>query len=85
MTNTHKLQLSKEDMKQYGYQVIDAIVDHFDTERSKKPVAFASRKEMDSLFNMEVPEEASSYQKVLDFVVKEVLPNSNIEIGRAHV
>jgi len=78
MTNTHKLQLSKEDMKQYGYQVIDAIVDHFDTERSKKPVAFASRKEMDSLFNMEVPEEASSYQKVLDFVVKEVLPNSNI-------
>jgi len=78
MTNTHKLQLSKEDMKQYGYQVIDAIVDHFDTERSKKPVAFASRKEMDSLFNMEVPEEASSYQEVLDFVVKEVLPNSNI-------
>jgi len=78
MTNTHRLQLSKEDMKQYGYQVIDAIVDHFDTERSKKPVAFASRKEMDSLFNMEVPEEASSYQEVLDFVVKEVLPNSNI-------
>jgi glutamate/tyrosine decarboxylase-like PLP-dependent enzyme len=78
MTNTHKLQLSKEDMKHYGYQVIDAIVDHFDTERSKKPVAFASRKEMDSLFNMEVPEKASSYQEVLDFVVKKVLPNSNI-------
>lgn len=78
MTHTHNLQLSKEDMKQYGYQVIDSIVDHFDTERTKKPVAFASRKEMDSLFNMEVPEESSSYQEVLDFVLKEVLPNSNI-------
>tara|TARA_R110002111_G_scaffold73676_2_gene117604 strand:+ start:11300 stop:12688 length:1389 start_codon:yes stop_codon:yes gene_type:complete len=65
-------------MKQYGYQVIDAIVEHFDTEHEKKPVAYASRKEMDSLFNMEIPKEATYYQDVLDFVVTKVLPNSNI-------
>mgnify|MGYP003647549552 FL=1 len=76
--NSHKLQLSKDDMKQYGYQVIDAIVEHFDTEHEKKPVAYASRKEMDSLFNMEIPKEATYYQDVLDFVVTKVLPNSNI-------
>ena len=78
MKNTEKLQLSKKDMKLYGYQVIDAIVEHFDTENSKKPVAYASREEMDSLFNMDVPKDSSSYQSVLDFVVNKVLPNSNI-------
>ncbi|EDP71828.1 decarboxylase, pyridoxal-dependent [Flavobacteriales bacterium ALC-1] len=78
MDKTHKLQLSKEEMKHYGYQVIDTIVDHFDTEHDKKPVAYASREEMDSLFNIEVPEKATNYQEVLDFVVQKVLPNSNI-------
>jgi len=78
MDKSHKLQLSKEDMKLYGYKVIDAIVEHFDTENTKKPVAYASRKDMDSLFKMEAPEEATNYQEVLDFVLKKVLPNSNI-------
>lgn len=74
----HKLKLSKEEMKQYGYQVIDTIVEHFDTENDKKPVAMASRAEMDTLFNMETPEQPSNYQEVLDFVTSNVLPNSNI-------
>ena len=29
MDNSHKLQLSKEEMKQYGYQVIDTIVEQY--------------------------------------------------------
>ncbi|WP_460219642.1 pyridoxal phosphate-dependent decarboxylase family protein [Psychroserpens sp. MEBiC05023] len=74
----NKLQLSKEDMKSYGYQVIDAIVDHFDTEHTKQPVAFASRDEMDFLFNIEIPEKETHYQEVFDFVVQKVIPNSNI-------
>ncbi len=78
MPQSHKLQLSKEEMKQYGYQVIDTIVEHFDTEHTKKPVAFASRDEMDTLFKTEAPENASDFKEVLDFVTKEVLPNSNI-------
>ena len=78
MSEPYKLQLSKEEMKQYGYQVIDTIVEHFDTEHSKKPVAYASREEMDSLFKMEAPNEASNYKDVLNFVVQKVLPNSNI-------
>ena len=78
MSEAHKLQLSKEDMKKFGYQVIDTIVEHFDTENKKKPVARASREEMDSLFDLNTPENASNFQEVLDFVVKKVLPNSNI-------
>ncbi len=78
MDNSHKLQLSKEEMKQYGYQVIDTIVAHFDTENTKKPVASASREEMDLLFKTEAPEEPTNYKEVLDFVTEKVLPNSNI-------
>jgi glutamate/tyrosine decarboxylase-like PLP-dependent enzyme len=78
MDNSHKLQLSKEEMKQYGYQVIDTIVEHFDTENSKKPVSLASREEMDLLFKTEAPEEPTNYREVLDFVTAKVLPNSSI-------
>src|SRR5690606_6505206 len=48
------------------------------TESTKKPVAIASREEMDRLFNTEVPEDPTHYQDVLNFVVTKVLPNSNI-------
>ncbi|WP_299276220.1 aspartate aminotransferase family protein [uncultured Psychroserpens sp.] len=75
---TNTLQLSKDDMKRYGYQVIDAIVEHFDTEHLKKPVAYASRKEMDLLFNSDIPEKETHYQDILDIVTTKILPNSNI-------
>lgn len=78
MTKTDKLQLSKDEMRQFGYHVIDTIVDHFSTEHSKKPVAFASREEMDSMFKVEVPSGPTDYKEVMDFVIEKVLPNSNI-------
>lgn len=78
MTDIHKLQLNKDDMKQLGYQVIDTIVAHFETEHLKKPVATATRQEMDSLFSTNVPENPTPFQDVLEFIIKEVLPNSNI-------
>ena len=75
---SHKLQLEKEEMKQFGYKVIDTIVEHFDTENAKKPVALASREDMDLLFKIEAPENPTHYQEVLNFVVEKVLPNSTI-------
>jgi len=78
MSTSHKLQLSKEDMRSFGYQVIDSIVEHFASERDKMPVTQASREEMDSIFNMESPEKPTHYQDVLDLVINKVLPNSNI-------
>ena len=78
MDNSHKLELTKQEMKQYGYQIIDTIVEHFDTQNEKKPVAIASRKEMDDLFLENAPEEPTNAKEVLDFVTENVLPNSNI-------
>ena len=76
--NDATLQLSKEEMRAYGYQVVDAIVEHFDTQDKKLPVAKGSRKEMDNLFLEEAPEESMDAQKVLDFVLKEVVTKSTI-------
>ncbi|HIB46833.1 MAG TPA: aminotransferase class V-fold PLP-dependent enzyme [Flavobacteriaceae bacterium] len=65
-------------MTAYGYKVVDAIVEHFDTQHTKKPVAFASREEMDSLFLEQAPEQPSDAKQVLDFVLQEVMSKSAI-------
>ncbi|MDY8136653.1 aspartate aminotransferase family protein [Aquimarina sp. 2201CG5-10] len=73
-----KLRLSKEEMQQYGYKIIDLIVDHFDTQNNKKPVALASREEMDSLLTENIPDNPTPANEVLDFVMDQVIPHSNI-------
>jgi glutamate/tyrosine decarboxylase-like PLP-dependent enzyme len=78
LTQIEKLELSKEEMKRYGYQVMDAIVEHFDTQNDKFPVATASRKEMDTLFSEEVPEKQKDAREVLDFVLQKVMTQSNV-------
>ena len=72
------LALSKDEMKAYGYKVIDHIVEHFDTQNSRSPISSATRKEMDSLFLENAPEKGSDSHKVLDFVIEKVLKESNI-------
>ncbi len=78
MTPQHKLTLSKAEMKDYGYKVIDAIVEHFDTQNAKSPVAIASREEMDAIFLETAPEQGTDATKILDFVIDKVLKESNI-------
>lgn len=73
-----KLELSEKDMKTYGYKVIDAIVDHFNTQHEKFPVTSATREEMDQLFLEDIPEDPTSTYKVLDFVLENVMTKSNI-------
>ena len=65
-------------MQSYGYKIVDTIVDHYADEENKKPVIKASREEMDSIFLSEAPDNATPADEVLDFVTKNVLPNSNI-------
>ncbi len=76
--NEARLQLSKEEMTSCGYQVVDAIVEHFETQDKKLPVAKGSRKEMDHLFLEEAPENPMDSKKVLNFVLKEVITKSTI-------
>jgi len=76
--NKATLTLSKEAMKKYGYEVVDAIVEHFDSQNEKLPVVVGSREEMDHLFLEEAPENASDAHEVLNFVLDKVLTKSAI-------
>ncbi|MDT0553051.1 pyridoxal phosphate-dependent decarboxylase family protein [Urechidicola vernalis] len=78
MKSNKNLDLSKEEMKKYGYSVVDTIVEHFDTMNEKPPFSTASRKEMDALFLEEAPEKGMDVHEVLDFVKENVLSEINI-------
>ncbi|OAB80617.1 pyridoxal phosphate-dependent decarboxylase family protein [Cochleicola gelatinilyticus] len=65
-------------MRSYGYAVVDAIVEHFENQHTKPPVAVASRKEMDSLFLEAAPEKPSDANEVLQFVLDNVMTKSAI-------
>ncbi|WP_298323074.1 aminotransferase class V-fold PLP-dependent enzyme [uncultured Dokdonia sp.] len=73
-----KLELSKEEMTAYGYRIVDAVVEHFDTQNSKFPLASGTREEMDKMFLEEAPEKASDPQEVLEFVIEKVMKQSAI-------
>ena len=68
--NTARLELSKEEMQKYGYQIVDAIVEHHHTQHQKFPVAWGSREEMDHLFLEKAPEAGMEASKVLDLRVR---------------
>ena len=70
--------LSLEEMKAYGYKIVDLVAEHWATLENKKPVTVATRKEMDTIFLQEAPENGMQANEVLDFVMKNVIPNSNI-------
>ncbi|MGG8494780.1 pyridoxal phosphate-dependent decarboxylase family protein [Tenacibaculum sp. TC6] len=70
--------LSKEEMKSYGYKIVDLIADHWDSIGSKKPVIRATRKEMDSVFLQEAPSNGMPAEEVLNFVMENVMPNSTV-------
>ncbi len=78
LTKAEKLELTKEEMQDYGYKVVDSIVEHFNTQNEKFPVATASRKEMESLFLDEAPEKCTDAKEVLDFVIQKVMTQSNV-------
>ena len=67
-----------EEMKEYGYKIVDYIAEHWAKMENKKPVTSASREEMDAVFLQEAPEKAMPANEVLDFVMKNVIPNSNV-------
>ena len=76
--NDATLQLSKEAMRTYGYKVVDAVIDHFNSQHEKLPVAHATREEMDDLFKEDIPEKPMDAEAVLEFVLKEVMTKSTI-------
>ncbi len=76
--NNPTLTLSKSEMRDYGYRVVDTIVEHFDTMHIKDPVTSATRKEMDELLQESVPEQGGNANEILDFVVNNIMNNNDI-------
>ncbi|GGD20679.1 pyridoxal phosphate-dependent decarboxylase family protein [Hyunsoonleella pacifica] len=64
--------LSKQEMLDYGYQIVDTIVEHFENQHLKAPVSVSTREEMDSVFLEEAPENPMNAIKVLEFVKEKV-------------
>lgn len=73
-----KLEISTDQMRKYGYAVVDAIVDHHAHQNKKLPVVKATRSEMDALFTEGLPEEPADMYEVLNFVLDNVMPKGNI-------
>lgn len=78
LSQYEKLELSPQEMKTFGYEVMDAIITHFESQNEKKPVAIASRKEMEQLYDENLPEKPEAPEKVLQFVIDQVMANSNV-------
>jgi len=75
---TEHLSLSKEEMKEYGYKIVDILAEHFDAMNTKTVVGQGSRKEMDALLSEEIPNKATPAMDVLDHVTQDVLANVNL-------
>lgn len=76
--NKATLELSHSEMKEYGYEVVNSIVEHFATQNEKLPVVSGSREEMEQLFLEDAPEKPSDAKEILNFVLNEVMTKSNI-------
>ena len=71
--------LSLEEMKSYGYKIVDLIAEHWATLDTKKPVPTSkSREDLDAVFLQEAPEKPSNSEEVLNFVMNNVIPNSTV-------
>src|SRR5688572_30455838 len=61
-----KLELSKEEMKRLGYQVIDMVVNHLGKLKDKPVTTMASRKKMEVLLAEPLPETPTDYDQILE-------------------
>jgi len=77
-TNKQHLSLSREEMKSYGYNIVDILVNHFDSLENKDAVGYGNRKEMDALLSEDIPYQATPANEVLDHVTKDVLTQVNL-------
>ena len=76
------LRLSKEAMQDFGYKVVDAVIEHFEKQDERLPVTNASREQMDKLFSEDAPENPMPATEVLNFVLENVMTQSNVSTHR---
>jgi aromatic-L-amino-acid decarboxylase len=72
------LSMTAEEMKAYGYKIVDLLVEHVEELPNKKPVAIATRHEMDGLLEEEFSEDSTPANEVVDVVMENVLSNCDL-------
>ncbi len=71
------LELSRKEMREFGYRVIDMLLDYYD-ERADKPVAEAlDYQALDAILREPLPREGMSWQEALEQFERQVVDNSN--------
>jgi aromatic-L-amino-acid decarboxylase len=73
-----KLELSPDEMRKLGYQVVDMLVEHYQTVADKPVLAHSSpsRAEMEARFHEPLPQHAMGLDKLLQEVLQDVLEQS---------
>ena len=69
------LQLSREAMRDFGYRIVDMLVDHFDTLPDKPVTEMADRSTLEQLLREPIPEQGAPPEDVLAQVERDVFSN----------
>ncbi len=75
LSSRDALRLSREDMRELGYRVIDILVDHIDNLPDRRVGHTARRDELEGALREPMPKERSNPLEVLRQVEEHVLPN----------
>jgi aromatic-L-amino-acid/L-tryptophan decarboxylase len=70
-----RIELSPREMRELGYRVIDALVEHFETMREKRPGLTARREDLEAVFREPLPEGGSDPARVLSHAVEHAFGN----------
>jgi len=61
-----KLELTRDEMRALGYQVVDRLVEHFAALRGKRPAFTGARPELEQVFREPLPEQGAAPARVLE-------------------
>lgn len=75
MRSPSPLQLSAEDMRRLGHQIIEAIIEHFQNLRDKPVTRLASRGHLEQRLREPIPEKGTEVEKLLEQLQRDVFAN----------
>src|SRR2546430_4480052 len=75
-TDRSRLSLSRDEMREFGYRVVDLLVEHFANVQDGPVGAKADPAKMISLFDKEPPETGRDPNELLAQLERDVLPNN---------
>jgi aromatic-L-amino-acid/L-tryptophan decarboxylase len=70
-----KLELTSEEMRSFGYRIVDQIVEHFENLASKPVMGVSPRVELEAELREPLPEEPAPIESLLDQLQRVVWPN----------